>query len=62
MFEEGRNKAWCDENVNSKVGNREKKTRLLKDKWCEQVPLLHKFLKVYNNLDKKILIPEEASS
>jgi len=32
MFEEGRNKAWCDENVNSKVGNREKKTRLLKDK------------------------------
>jgi len=25
MFEEGRNKAWFDENVNSKVGNREKK-------------------------------------
>jgi len=60
MFEEERNKAWFDENVNSKVGNREKK-RLLKDKWCEPVSLLHKFLKVYVNLDKKILTLEEAS-
>jgi len=62
MFKEGRNKAWFDENVNSKVGNRKKKNRLLKDKWCEQVPLLHKFLKVYVNLDKKIQTVDEASS
>jgi len=48
MFEEGRNKAYFDENVNFKVG--EKKNRLLKDKWCELVPLLHKFLKFYANL------------
>ena len=40
----------------------EKKNRLLKDKWCEPVPLLHKFLKVYVNLDKKILTLEETSS
>jgi len=39
----------------------EKKKRLLKDKWCEPVSLLHKFLKVYVNLDKKILTLEEAS-
>jgi len=61
MFEEGRNKARFDENVNFKVRNREK-NRCLKDKWYEPVPLLHKFLKVYPNLDKKILTLEETSS